>query len=199
VNRDDMAKIDTIAAVCGAVGNGNLVDAALILERDYTFAPEAVTKRRFSPLSYTRVFIRDGFVDRYCGERLVFPAVLRVLSHALPDKFPYHPNWRTAMTHPAYWEIGATIDHQVPVTRGGADDASNWVTTSMARNSAKMNWSLAEIGWKLHPPGDFRVWDGLLPWCVEYSNRHPEVITDSGLRQWLRAGSTALAETRHAV
>lgn len=194
-----MAKTDTIAAVCGAVADGNFAEAALILERNYPFAPEDVTKRRFNPLDYTRVFIRDGFVDRYTGERLVFPPVLRVLSHALPERFPYHRNWRTAMTHPAYWEIGATIDHRVPVTRGGADDESNWVTTSMAHNSAKMNWGLAELGWELHPPGDFRLWDGLLPWCVEYANRHSEAITDSALKQWLRAGSAALEEFRYAV
>jgi hypothetical protein len=51
------------------------------------------------------------------------------------SKFPFHPNWKTEATHPAYWEVGATIDHMVPVTLGGADEPANWVTTSMARNS----------------------------------------------------------------
>src|SRR5262249_834479 len=146
------------------------------------------------PLDYTRVFIRDGFVDRYTGQRLVFPPVLRMISSALPEKFPYHPNWKTPVTHPAYWEIGATIHHVVPITRGGADEPGNWVTASMGRNSAKMNWTLAELGWELQDPGDFAAWDGLLSWYIEYGSRHPEAVADSGLRQWLRAGSTALAE-----
>jgi HNH endonuclease len=65
-----------------------------------------------------------------------------------------HEILRHLLAPPAFWEVGATIDHVVPVTRGGADDESNWVTTSMARNSAKMNWTLEELGWTLHPPGN---------------------------------------------
>ena len=194
-----MAKIDTIAAVCGAVGNGNLVDAAMILERDYTFAPEAVTKRRFSPLSYTRVFIRDGFVDRYCGERLVFPAVLRVLSHALPDKFPYHPNWRTAMTHPAY--LGDWSDNRPPGS-GHTRRCRRRIELGHNVNGPKQREAELESGgnWLEAPPsGRLPDLGWAAPLVRRYSNRHPEVITDSGLRQWLRAGSTALAETRHAV
>ena len=79
----------------------------------------------------------DGFVDRYTVARLALPAALRTLSILLPDEFPFHPSCKMEITHPAYWELYATIDHVVPVTRGGADDLSNWVTTSQARNSAK--------------------------------------------------------------
>lgn len=190
----EQQKADTIAAVCRALLENDQRVADATLEAEYPFAPDSVTKRRFKPLDYTRVFIRDGFIDRYTGQRLVFPPVLRMISSALPEKFPYHPNWKTAVTHPAYWEIGATIDHLVPVTRGGVDEPSNWMTTSMARNSAKMNWTLTEVGWKLHPLGDCAVWDGLLRWCIDYSNRHPEAVVDSSIRQWLRAGSTALSD-----
>lgn len=179
-----------IAAACAALANDDSDAAASLLRNEYPFAPELVTKRKFRPLEYTRIFIRDGFVDRYTSQRLVFPPVLRLVSHSLPKAFPYHPNWKTHVTHPAYWEVGATIDHLIPVTRGGPDDPSNWYTTSMARNSAKMNCTLAELGWELKPPGDLRDWDGLLSWCIQYSVRHPEAVTDSGLR----AGSTALAE-----
>ncbi|MDF0645284.1 MAG: hypothetical protein P0111_14740 [Nitrospira sp.] len=187
-------KADVIAAACDALTNDNSDGAASILEGDYPFAPELVIKRRFRPLDYTRVFIRDGFIDRYTDQKLIFPPVLRVISFALPEKFPYHPNWKTQVTHPAYWELGATIDHLVPVTRGGTDEPSNWITTSMARNSAKMNWALADLGWELQPPGDFKKWDGLLHWFIDYCNRHPKAVVDSGVRQWFRAGSKALGE-----
>jgi hypothetical protein len=33
------------------------------------------------------VFARDGFVDRYSGERLVFPGTLRLLAKLLPNEF----------------------------------------------------------------------------------------------------------------
>ena len=189
-----MQKAQIVASVCAALRDDTVEAAATILDRDYPFAPEALSKRRFRPLDYTRVFIRDGFLDRYTGDRLVFPPVLRMLSHALPERFPYHPNWKTQATHPAYWEIGATIDHLVPITRGGADEPSNWVTTSMARNSAKMNWMVSELGWELRPPGDFRQWDGLLRWCLQYAADHPRAIGDSGMRQWLRAGAAAASK-----
>ena len=62
-----MQKTDVIAAVCVALANGDSGAAESMLQRNYPFAPELVTKRRFRPLDYTRVFIRDGFVDRYTG------------------------------------------------------------------------------------------------------------------------------------
>ena len=97
----------------------------------------------------------------------------------MPNEFPFHPNWKTDLTHPSYWEVGATVDHVVPVTRGGADDESNWVTTSMARNSAKMNWTLNELGWTVHPPGDIKHWDGLIRWFLDYTSAHPSTLTTS--------------------
>ena len=108
--------------------------------------------------------MRDGFIDRYSGDRLIFLPVFRILSAVLPSDFPYHPNWKTDVTHPAYWEIAATVDHLVPVTRGGTDDESNLIATSMAHNFAKMNWTLEELGWHLRRPGDLQKSDGLIHW-----------------------------------
>jgi len=81
------------------------------------------------------------------------------------------------------------VDHLVPVTRGGADDESNWVTTSMARNSAKMNWTLDKLGWALHPPGDAREWDDMMRWFLEYTEAHPETLPSGSIRQWRRAAA----------
>jgi hypothetical protein len=186
-------KSGAIAAVCAALARGDVDAATSTLKRDYPFASEPITKRQYGPVESTRVFVRDGFLDRYTGERLVFPPVLRLLSAALPEEFPFHPNWKTDLTHPAYWEVGATIDHVVPVSRGGADDESNWVTTSMARNSAKMNWTLEELGWALLPPGDFREWDGLVRWFLEYTATRPETLGNATVRQWHRAATLAVA------
>ena len=191
-----MEKAQIIKAVCDALSQGEAEAATGILEASYPYAPGTVTKRRVRPVDWIRVFVRDGFIDRYDGARLVFPPVLRMVSHALPARFPYHPHWRTRSTHPAYWEVSATIDHVIPVTRGGTDEPSNWVTTSMAHNSAKMNCTLGELGWQLQKRGDVREWDGLLAWCVEYSAQHPGAIVDRALRRWLHAGSLVWAETQ---
>src|SRR4051794_28209679 len=84
-------KSDTITAVCLALSEGVLEKASNRAKRDYPFAPVAVTKRDYGALESTRVFVRDGFLDRYTGERLIPPPVLRILSQVLPQEFPSHP------------------------------------------------------------------------------------------------------------
>jgi hypothetical protein len=183
----EVVKSATIATVCTALDKGDYAAAASLLKRDYPFAPDPITKRAYGPVESTRVFVRDGFTDRYTGERLVFPPVLRVLSTELPAEFPYHPNWKTDVTHPAFWELGATVDHVVPVSRGGADDDSNWVTTTMARNNAKSNLTLEDLGWTLQPPGNFAEWDGLIHWFLQRTKERPSLLVSASMRQWYRA------------
>ena len=184
-------KSASIASICQAVGEGDLDAAMAIATLKYPFAPKAIEKRQYGPLESTQVFVRDGFLDRYTGEQLVFPPVLRILSCVLPAHLPYHPNWKTDVTHPAYWEISATVDHLVPIARGGADDESNWVTTSMARNSAKLHWTLDDLGWQLQPPGRMDDWDGLITWFLTFTARHPDTLVTSSLREWRRAAVAA--------
>jgi hypothetical protein len=184
-------KTEVIAAVCAALSDGGGAQAVSMLNLHYPFAPQPVSKRRYGPMESTRVFVRDGFIDRYSGERLIFPPVLRLLSSVLPEAFPYHPNWKTDATHPAYWEVAATVDHLVAVTRGGTDDEANLFTTSMAHNFAKMNWTLEELGWSLRPVGDLKAWDGLIHWFVEYASTHAELSVNSLLKQWLLAARLA--------
>jgi hypothetical protein len=93
-------KSAVISQVCNALADDEDSVAKSRLRRDYPFAPTAPTARKYGEKESTRVFVRDGFLDRYTGERLIFPPVLRVLSIVLPDEFPYHPNWKTVVTHP---------------------------------------------------------------------------------------------------
>ena len=92
-------------------------------------------------------------------------------------------------THTAFWELFPTVDHVMPIARGGADDDTNWVTTSMLCNSAKSNWTLEELGWHLVPPGDFERWDGLLRWFVAFLRQDKSHLTDRYIRTWHRAAS----------
>jgi hypothetical protein len=188
-----MEKAEIVARVGDALLAGARDSAAELLRREWPFLAVRRTVRRHSPRSAIRVFLRDGFVDRYSGGRLVFPPMLRILSRALPDEFPYHPNWRTDDTHRAYWELSATLDHLVPISRGGVDEESNWVTTSMLHNGAKMNWTLEELGWTLYPPGDRRSWDGLLGCFLACADAHPELLADATLRRWRSAARAELA------
>ncbi len=183
-----------LRAVCEAIAAGQVDAAAGAIRSDYPFVRLPPIRRHYGPRQSTRVFVRDGFVDRYSGHRLIFPPVLRVISQVLPAEFPFHPGWKTDVTHPAYNALSATVDHIVPVTRGGMDDDSNWVTTSMARNFAKMNSTLEEIGWTLQPAGRFEDWDGLMCWFVTYGDTHPDSARAGSMRQWYLAARTAMGE-----
>jgi hypothetical protein len=143
-------------------------------------------------LQSLEIFWRDGFIDRYSGARLIFPASLRLLSHLPPDEFPAHPNWKMAESHFAFWELFPTIDHVVPVARGGSDNSENWVCTSMLRNSAKSNWTIEELGWTLHPPGNVEAWDGLTRWFLDITGRDRALLSNGYLRRWHSAASRLL-------
>ena len=178
-----------IEEACIAIGNGDLSAAKSVIDREYPFLPLSKTKRDSSKREQTKIkiFMRDGFVDRYSGEKLVFPPVLRLLSNRLPAEFPYHVNWKMSDCHIAYWHLFPAIDHVVPVSHGGADEPDNWVCTSQARNSAKSNFLLEEIGWKLHEPGNLNEWDGLMKWFKVYASENPTVLEDKYILSWHKA------------
>jgi hypothetical protein len=131
-----------------------------------------------------RVFARDGFVDRYTGQRLVFPGTLRLLSRLFPIEFPFHKNWKTDLCHFAFYELFPTVDHLVPVSRGGADCEDNLVSTSMVRNAAKANFTIEELGWCLLPSGDLDQWDGLTRWFLRQIEDQSDLMESSYLRIW---------------
>jgi 5-methylcytosine-specific restriction endonuclease McrA len=181
-----------LAECCAQLSAGHTSAAGAILRRQYPFEPVAAVERKYGELEATRVFCRDGFVDRYSGSRLVFPGTLRLLSLRLPQEFPFHPNWKMSETHEAFWELSPTVDHLIPVARGGADGASNWITTSMRRNSAKSNWTLDDLGWTLHPPGSLSDWDGLIRWFIEQVDGEPTLLQNAHLRRWHKAAISIL-------
>ena len=74
------------------------------LRERYPFVPVEIIVRRFSVSKSMDLFMRDGFIDRYKGNRLINPGVLRLLHVVLGDDFPAHPNWKVAETHFAFWE-----------------------------------------------------------------------------------------------
>jgi hypothetical protein len=189
-------KREKIRTVCDALAKGDR-SSAIELLREYPRAPARRVVRSYGAVTMTRIFVRDGFLDRYTRARLVYPPVLRLLWLILKDEFPYHPNWKTTDTHPAFWELQATVDHKDPVTLGGPNDDDNLVTTSMARNNAKMNYTLQELGWTLYDPGRFEDWDGLLHWFLRYPARETGLLDDGRVDRWYhtwqRAAKLAIA------
>ena len=122
-----------------------------IIADEYSFTVLKMDSRTYTVKQKMEQFTRDGFIDRYSGEKLVNPGMLKVISVYFPDEFPYHPHWKTTETHQAYWELVPTIDHIIPIANGGKDVPENWATTSMLNNSIKSNWTLEQLRWQRYP------------------------------------------------
>ena len=185
-------KTRAIEAICDLLMEGDKISAQRIIAGEYPFTSVPPEKRSYTPKESMTVFIRDGFIDRYSSQRLVFPGTLRLIHRLLPEDFPFHTNWKMSETHVAFWELLPTIDHVVPVARGGKDIFENWVSTSQIRNSAKSNWLLEEIGWSLMEPGSISDWDGLTRWFLKFTSEHPEHLSDSYIRTWQKAALTCM-------
>lgn len=181
---EEKNKARVLADVCSKLSCNALNDAIAILRNEYPFIPFQNAGRSWTPQQSLQIFFRDGFIDRYSGSRLVFPGSLRILSECLPVEFPFHPNWKTDQCHFAYWEMLPTIDHVIPVSRGGADDETNWVTTSMVKNAAKANFLLDEINWLLLPNTASKDWDGLTSWFSKEIAAKPILLQNAYIRRW---------------
>lgn len=169
------------------IRGGDVAAAASAINSEWPFEATAVASRTYSKRDLVKVFRRDGYIDRYDGQRLIFPGALRVLSIAMPEVFPFHKNWKMNSTHPAYWFLCPTIDHVTPISRGGSDFVDNWVTTSMTNNSAKANWTLEELGWSLVDRGDIADWDGLEGLFKTIVDEKPSLLDNGYLRLWYAA------------
>ena len=175
-----------------ALDVGNSLEATNIAKRDYPWVPAKVPKRKMTRKRALSVFMKDGFIDRYSGNRLIFPGTLLLLGKVLPDAFPAHENWKVSETHDVYRELWPVVDHVDPVARGGNDDESNFVTTSELKNGAKSSWTLEQLGWELYPPGNIDEWDGLMTWFLTYARVNPEILENRTIDGWYRtAKSTA--------
>lgn len=155
-----------------------------IIKNDYPFRKIEYQKRNLTEYDKLSIYIRDGFIDRYFGTKLIFAPVLRIISHLFPNEFPLHSNWKMDSCHIAYWELVPTLDHIMPISRGGMNSYENVVSTSMLHNSVKSNFTLQEVGWTLKPCGDFNSWDGMLHWYIEYVRNHPEFLNQSYFKSY---------------
>ena len=150
-----------------------------------------------------QVFLRDGFVDQYTGERLFFPGTLLLLGKLLPEPFVTPEDgkgWRVGECHWIYWRLWPTVEHLDPVARGGHnDDLARLVTTSQMVNSARGPWAADEVPEKIRieridaEVARGRRWDGMMVWFVEHVSRCPERFKGDGtLLAWHKAARAAM-------
>jgi len=155
-----------------------------LANENYPFIHISPQKRQYSKYQMCKVFLRDGFLDRYSGDKLLFPGLIKILTIEFPEIFRYHRNWKMSDTHMIYWDLFPTVDHLIPIARGGQDNESNWITTSMIHNSAKSNWTIEEIGWTLHDKGQLDNWDGLVDYFMDLTNMNPDYEKDKYISYW---------------
>ena len=191
-------KIEEICKKIEDPNNPRLAAAKNIVNKKYPHNPRKKNKRNNyqNLLTKTEIFRDDGFIDRYSGEKLIYPPVLKILSVLMKKEFPYQKHWKMSDTHIAWWELIPTVDHVEPVARGGADKEKNWVCTSQLRNSAKSNWKLEELGWERKKKGDLKKWDGMMGWFMEYMKNAPpkKIRDDKYIKKWHKAAKTVMEE-----
>jgi hypothetical protein len=165
--------VESIARICVELSSGNLGTAARIAEQELATPSDFSYHRRYTPKEQTRLFLRDGFIDRFSGDRLVFPPVLLLVSLHLKIQFPYHPSLQPPECHPMYWDLEPTIVQLTADTEGHLPRPSdlNWITTSIRRAAIKGDQDAQTLGWALYPAGDVAKWDGLLLWFVEFAEK----------------------------
>jgi len=188
-----------IEAILRALDTRSVDVAALAAAVRPTFRRTTRIKRRgISRSKMMEVFLRDGFVDQYSGERLLFPGTLLLLGELLPEVFPKAgpgQGWRVSECHWIYWRLSPTVDHTVPVARADAgfdvNVIDNLVTTSQMMNSAKDVWVPEEVPapmrFKRIPVDEAaeKRWDGMMQWFLDYTVKHPEYCDkDPQLRGW---------------
>ena len=181
-----MEKIETLEKVGKNLLLGEKEAAKILINEQYPCRHMEATGRAYTDKQKMQQFKKDGFIDRYSGQKLVNPGFLKVLSHYMTEEFPYHSHWKMEECHNAYWEFIPTVDHIYPVALGGADSEENWATTSMLHNSIKNNWTLEQLNWKLYDAGNYEEWDGLTGLFIELVNADTTLLEDSYIKKWYK-------------
>ena len=182
-----MEKALLIKDICDLLLEDRMQDCIDVAKEKYPFVDSLPQKRQYSKHQMCKIFLRDGFIDRYTGDKLLFPGLIKILTIEFPDIFKYHINWKMSDTHMVYWDLCPTIDHLVPVARGGPNNDLNWITTSQVRNSAKSNWTIDEIGWKLYDKGELNNWNGLIHYFLDLTKKNPDYEQDKYVSNWKTA------------
>jgi len=186
-----------IKHLCGLLMDDKKQDCIDFAIDNYPFIDNLIQKRQYSKYQMCKVFLRDGFIDRYSGNKLLFPGLIKILTIEFPDIFKYHRNWKMSDTHMIYWDLFPTVDHLIPIARGGQDNESNWITTSMLRNSAKSNWTIEEIGWTLYDKGQLDNWNGLINYFIDLTNKNHDYEKDNYVSDWEKGLLKAMNEMKN--
>ena len=98
-------KSAVISNIVSLLLEDNETAAKALIQQEYPHTQVELEKRTYTMAQKMNQFLSDGFIDRYSGQKLLNPGILKILSHYFPEEFPYHPHWKMTHTHIAYWEL----------------------------------------------------------------------------------------------
>ena len=125
-------KTDTIEKIALQLIDKNDTKAKEIINSEYPFEVSKRPKRGVTDKIKFKQCIKDGCIDRYSGERLVNPGILKVISYYI----------------------------------------------------IKNNWTLEQLQWALHPPGNIKEWDGLTQLFISLVESDKQLLNDSYIKKW---------------
>lgn len=179
-----MNRVYVLEKAAKEILDGRIECAKEVIQVEYPFKKFNTVRRNYTDKQKMEQFKKDGFIDRYSGQKLLNPGLLKVLSYYMPNVIPYHAHWKMEECHIAYWEFVPTVDHIYPVALGGVDSEENWATTSMLHNSIKSNWTLKQLNWQLYEAGKFEDWDGLTALFIKLVEADFSLLEDTYIKKW---------------
>ena len=78
--KDNEVGITVISEVWNALLEDNLGKGQETIQNKYPHKKPLKTRKSFTKKEQLAIFMRDGFIDRYSGDKLIFPGVLCILS-----------------------------------------------------------------------------------------------------------------------
>lgn len=129
------------------------------------------------PNACARVFVRDGFLCRYCHERVYVGPIVKLLCAEAPDLQLYDQHGQREPLR-SRW---ATVDHVVALHDGGTDCLENLVTSCSHCNS-----SCGGTG--VTPPAYESVsgWQGYADCFLALAPKHSSILTKTD-NDWVKA------------
>lgn len=164
--------------------NNNKEEALEIINNQYKFEYKKIEKRNYNEKQKLKIFIRNGFIDRYSGDKLLNPCILKGFSIYFSKEFTYHRNWKMDETHIADWELVPTIDHINPIAIGGKNEDYNIITIFQLHNSIKSNWTLEQLRWKIYDAGEIKERDGLTKIFIGLLEKNITSLSDNYIKRW---------------
>ena len=80
-------KSTVISNITSLLLEGNKMAAKTVICQEYPHEQVEIEKRAYTMTQKMKQFISDGFIDRYSGQKLLNPGILKIMSHYFQKNF----------------------------------------------------------------------------------------------------------------